>query len=211
MANSFILAERKKLDVAMSIAQEHCAPNCKPNEKCLKVYESEELQPGSFQCIDTNNYIYGNFGNPRQCGVKYKGGCKSRDAFVDFPYQCCGGVAVLRSRGNDKIGLACYYGSDYCINGCEASYNCPGNEFCSEGKCVNEKSGVNCGDCENLPINGKCCGRGVLDHNGVCYCSTGSASCKEGGCECVVNMDCCDDGRCCRSGTCTENGGTCSI
>ncbi|KAI9306478.1 hypothetical protein BJ944DRAFT_238716 [Cunninghamella echinulata] len=120
------------------------------------------------------------------------------------------GQADLYDQGKNVIALICSQGSDFCINGCEASHNCPGIDFCSGGKCVSEEPGINCGDCGKLPINRKCCGRGVPGDNGVCCCVTGSKSCKEVGYEYTVNLNCCNDGRCCRPGTYSGDSGICS-
>lgn len=75
---------------------------------------------------------------------------------------------------------------------CNSDLNCDGSEICIKNICKNDEPGINCGNCGKSPINGRCCGKGIIDNikkTGLCYCGE-SGGCKEKR-DCRANSDCC--------------------
>ncbi|KAI8084580.1 uncharacterized protein BX664DRAFT_337297 [Halteromyces radiatus] len=106
----------------------------------------------------------------------------------------CGGCEqkVINGRccGNGKMNA-----SGICTCHCNHRYDCYFQQ-CVGGKCVPEKPGVNCGGCQRKPINGQCCGSGVIDsarNTGLCYCGTSS--------QCAQKSDCKANEKCCAKGS----------
>jgi hypothetical protein len=180
-----------------------CSPSCTNNQRCLKDYES-----GTYSCITVNckgnafnQYgIARDYGHLRKCREAEPPNCKGSNTKVEFPYQCCSGIAFQQFTDlkMTKCSLVC----DHAVRcdaseGCGASIHCPGVEECIDNKCVIPKEGVQCGACGKAPINGRCCGEGIHD-NGICSCSSGSSACT-GEADCVGtgngHMVCCD-GKC---------------
>jgi hypothetical protein len=198
--------------IKAAVAQ--CPTACNSNEKCLRDYET-----GVYSCItiDCKGKAFNQdgmarqYGTLRKCGGTQPSPCYGSNGQVTDVSQCCAGVGFQQFTDlkMTKCSLVCIDATSCDVSeGCAGNINCPGVEECIDGKCVIPIPGTQCGECGKLPINGRCCGSGVKDHDGTCYCATGKKDCHAAD-RCTANFDCCDDGQCCRSGTCYENGGSC--
>ncbi|KAH8648586.1 hypothetical protein BX600DRAFT_442872 [Xylariales sp. PMI_506] len=130
-----------------------------------------------------------------QCQVQTEGAILQLDQA-----DCINGVCrVRRSDVNDVCD---------CLHGCKLKSDNENRDLsCIQGKCV----AAECAPCGDLPLNRACCGAGVIDHDGKCYCPTGvGEGCAVNPKQCYsgdYNDMCCgkgtdNEGRCCMEGTC---------
>lgn len=188
-------------------AQTTCTTPCGPNEKCLLPFGTNE-----YKCINLQKVGNGKYGALRKCITPLKAGCKgSNGKNINDSSECCAGIALNGRINKTDYGLRCIDATK-CdkSEGCSANIQCPYYEDCINNKCVTPKPGVDCGECGQSPIQGKCCGSGVRGQDGKCFCGTSGSSCTNDS-DCLGGSGgsdriCCGEKCCarsqCESGTC---------